>query len=266
MDFASLNVNKALRSDFRKVEWKLAGKVALIVGASGGLGREIARCLGLHQCRVVASYFQNRRPLEELARSLPKGNFLLVKLNLTNPLEVRKFIETAKSVYGRLDILVNTAGVTRDKLIVNLSEEDWNEVLGVNLTGVFYTIKYTLEEMIPQKQGVIINITSRVGKRGAVGQANYAAAKAGLIGFTKSLAQEVGKYNIRVNAIIPGFTLTGMTSSLPLRIQEKARQESALKSLGRAEDVAKMVLFLASAEAQNITGQIFSVDTRVGKE
>jgi len=236
-------------------------RIAFITGASRGIGRACALALADAGARVVLAARQRDR-LEEVAgevRARGREAFV-VEIDMTSPESIKAAFTKAAKEFGRVDILVNNAGTTRDGLAVRMKPEDWNEVLATNLTGAFSAIQQVLPGMMRERWGRIINITSVVGESGNAGQANYAASKAGLIGLTKSLAQEMASRNITVNAVAPGFIETDMTAVLSAEMKQKLLDSIPLKRLGRPEDVAAAVRFLTSEEAGYITGHVLDVN------
>lgn len=240
----------------------LTGKVALITGGSRGIGRAIALTLARQGAAIVVNYQSNAAAAQEVVEQIKTegGRAVAIQGDVRETTAAQEMVKTATSEFGRLDILVNNAGITRDMLLPMMKEEDWDLVLDINLKGVFNVTKAALRPMIRQKSGRIINITSMAGVSGNAGQANYSAAKAGMIGFTKSIAKEIGSRGITVNAVAPGFIPTDLTASVPAEIIEKATEMSALKRPGSAEDVAAAVAYLASDEAAWVTGQVLAVD------
>ncbi len=240
----------------------LAGKVALVTGGSRGIGKAIVLALAGAGAKVVINYQQNaaaaEQALEEIKRAGGEG--MLYRADVTVLEECESMIKAAIDHFGRIDILVNNAGVRRDNLLALLKEEDWDVVVATNLKGVFNCCKAVLRPLLKQKSGGrIINIASVAGLVGNSGQANYAAAKAGVIAFTKSLAKEVGKRGITVNALAPGFIETEMTDDLPENLKAEAKNRIALGAFGTPADVAEAVLFLAVG-ANYITGTVISID------
>jgi len=236
-------------------------RIAFITGASRGIGRACELALADAGARVVLAARQRDR-LEEVAgevRARGREAFV-VEIDMTSPESIKAAFTKAAKEFGRVDILVNNAGTTRDGLAVRMKPEDWNEVLATNLTGAFSAIQQVLPGMMRERWGRIINITSVVGESGNAGQANYAASKAGLIGLTKSLAQEMASRNITVNAVAPGFIETDMTAVLSAEMKQKLLDSIPLKRLGRPEDVAAAVRFLTSEEAGYITGHVLDVN------
>ncbi len=239
-----------------------AGKVAVVTGGSRGLGRGIALELGKRGAKVVVNYHTNAAAAAEVVELIKQAGSeaLAVPADVTQYAAAASLIKSATDFGGRLDILVNNAGTTRDMLLAMMPESDWDLVISTNLKSAYNCSKAALKPMMRQKYGRIVNITSVAGLAGNPGQTNYSASKAGLIGFTKSLAKEIGGRNITVNAVAPGFVLTDLTSSLPKNLLDDAVKMTPLGRLGAIEDVAYAVAFLASDEAVYITGQVLSVD------
>jgi 3-oxoacyl-[acyl-carrier protein] reductase len=236
----------------------LTGKAALVTGASGGIGGAIAR--GLHaQGATVVLTGTRAAALEELAKSLGDRTHVIVS-NLGDPAEADKLMAAAEAAAGKIDILVNNAGITRDMLSMRMKDEDWQAVIDVNLTAAFRLSRAAIRNMIKRRAGRIISITSIVGTTGNPGQANYAAAKAGMVGMSKSLAAEVASRNITVNCVAPGFIETAMTDKL--NDQQKERIKGAIPAgrIGQPAEVAGAVVFLASDEAGYLTGQTLHVN------
>lgn len=240
----------------------LKGKTALITGASRGIGKAIALKLAAEGAGIVLNYIHNEAAAAELVQQIETsgGRALAVRADVSLFEEARELVAKAWTKFGAVDILVNNAGITRDGLLMRMTEEDFDRVLEVNLKGAFNCCRQVVPLMVKQRSGRIINITSVVGLVGNAGQVNYAASKAGLVGLTKSLAKEIGSRSITVNAIAPGFIETDMTSALSAEVIKVAQDSTALKRLGKPEDVAEAVCFLASAGAGYITGQVLSVD------
>jgi len=237
----------------------LTGKRALVTGASGGIGREIAKALAKAGATVALSGTRVAA-LEDTAKELPPGNHPILPCNLSDHDAVDKLVPSAETALGGLDILINNAGMTRDNLFMRMKNEEWDEVLAVNLTAAFHLTRAVLRGMMKQRFGRIISITSVVGVAGNPGQANYAASKAGLIGMSKSLAQEVASRNITVNTVAPGFIASAMTDELNDKQRETILVKIPSGRLGTAEEVAGGVVFLASNEAGYITGQTLNVN------
>lgn len=234
-------------------------KLALITGGSRGIGKAIALKLAAAGYDIVINYAGNTDAANQTIEEIKKLNVKAeaYKFDVSNQTEVEENITKIIEKYGRIDVLVNNAGITRDDLFIRMTEEKWSAVINTNLNSAFYVTKPVVKLMMKQRFGSIVNTTSVVGVYGNVGQANYSAAKAGLIGFTKSLAKELGARNIRVNAVAPGFIATDMTKDLA-NIEEYLKLIS-LKRLGTAEDVAQAVKFLA-VDSEYVTGQVLEVD------
>jgi len=240
---------------------ELLGKVALVTGAAQGIGKAIALLLAEKGADVVVSDI-NVEKAQETAREIEeKGRkSMALKVNVADPDEVEKMVEAIIERFSRIDILVNNAGITRDKLLLRMSSEDWDAVLDVNLKGVFNCTKSVIKYMSKQRSGKIVNIASVVGLMGNVGQANYAASKAGVIGFTKTVAREFAQRGININAIAPGYIQTPMTEVLPERVKEELMRLIPMGRLGQPEDVAQAVLFLVSEASNYVTGQVLNVN------
>jgi 3-oxoacyl-[acyl-carrier protein] reductase len=240
----------------------LQGKVAVVTGSSRGIGRAIALELASQGAKVVVNYRASQEEAEKVLQAIQEGGGegMIVRADVSLFAEAKELIDKSIEAYGGLDILVNNAGTTRDTLIMRMSEEEWDVVLDTNLKSVYNCSKAVIRPMMKKRYGRIINITSVVGLAGQAGQTNYAASKAGLIGFTKSLAKEVGSRGITVNAVAPGFISTAMTGVLPQEMVDEAVEATPLGRLGETEDVAYAVAFLASERAGFITGQVLSVD------
>jgi len=240
----------------------LKDRVAVVTGASRGIGRAIAMELARRGAKVVVNYRASAGAAEEVVKAIQDagGEAIAVKADVSKLDEAQALIKTATDAFGRLDILVNNAGATRDMLLAMMKEEDWDLVLATNLKSAFNCCKAALRPMMRQRYGRIVNITSVAGIAGNPGQTNYAASKAGLIGFTKSLAKEIGARHITVNAVAPGFVETELTKDLPADLKEAALKATPLGRWGTAEEMAYAVAFLASDEAAFITGQTLSVD------
>lgn len=236
-------------------------RTALVTGASKGIGKATALTLAGAGLRVALAA-RTVEKLEEVAAEIKSagGEAFVVALDLASPESITAGIGTVQKEFGRVDILVNNAGITKDGLAVRMKQADWEQVLQTNLSGAFYAIQQVLHPMMKERWGRIINISSVVGEMGNPGQANYVAAKAGLIGLTKSLAQEVGSRNITVNAVAPGFIETDMTHGLTQELKDKMLASTPLRRFGRPEDIAAAVKFLASDEASFITGHVLDVN------
>ena len=238
------------------------GKVAVVTGSSRGIGRAIALRLAAGGAKVVVNYHSNEAAASEVVEQVRAngGEAVAVQANVSQPAQAQALIDAAQKAFGRVDILVNNAGTTRDMLIMRMSEEDWDLVIDTNLKGAFNCIKAAARPMMRQRYGRIVNVTSVSGLGGNAGQANYAAAKAGLVGLTKTVAKELGSRNITCNAVAPGYVPTDLTGSLPPELVELAIQRTILGRAGTAEDMAAAVAFLASDDASFVTGQVLTVD------
>lgn len=241
---------------------KLEGKVAVVTGASRGIGRAIALKLAEEGAKVVVNYSGSQAKAGEVVAMIQEngGEAIAVQASVSQTEEVTALMDAAVKTYGSLDILVNNAGITRDNLLMRMKEDEWDDVLNTNLKGVFLCTKAVTRQMMKQRAGRIINISSIVGVAGNAGQANYVAAKAGVIGLTKTTAKELASRNILVNAIAPGFIETEMTEQLPEDIKQGMLTQIPLAKLGQPEDIAKAVAFLASEDANYMTGQTLHID------
>ena len=241
---------------------KLEGKVAVVTGASRGIGRAIAVKLAEEGAKVVVNYSGSQAKAEEVVEMIQAngGEAIAVQASVSQTEEVTALMDAAVKTFGALDILVNNAGITRDNLLMRMKEDEWDDVLNTNLKGVFLCTKAVTRQMMKQRAGRIINISSIVGVAGNAGQANYVAAKAGVIGLTKTTAKELASRNILVNAIAPGFIETEMTEQLPEDIKKGMLTQIPLAKLGQPEDIAKAVAFLASDDANYMTGQTLHID------
>jgi 3-oxoacyl-[acyl-carrier protein] reductase len=242
----------------------LAGKKALVTGSSRGIGRQIALKLAGAGADIVVNYpveaeADNAQQVAEEIQDLGQ-QAVAVKADVTDKDEVSGMIEEMKEEFETIDIVVNNAGITRDTLLLRMDEAAWRQVIDVNLTGAFNVTQEVLRTMMKQRSGRIINISSVVGLRGNAGQANYSASKAGLIGLTKSTAQELAKRGVTVNAVAPGFIKTAMTDELDEKTKQEIIDEVPMNELGDPEDVADTVLFLASGAARYVTGEVIRVD------
>lgn len=241
---------------------KQEGKVALITGSSRGIGKATALHLAEDRVNIVVNYLNNSKGAEETVQEIRKMGYKA----FTFQADIRNFEETQKLVnftvekFGKIDILVNNAGIVQDRTLQKMSLEEWDNVIRTNLTGVFYCSKLVTQEMVKQKSGRIINICSVIGQIGNFGQTNYAATKAGILGFTKSLALEMAGLGITVNAVCPGFIETDMVRKLPDKIKEEVLQRIPLKRFGQPREVAELIAFLASERSSYITGQTFSIN------
>lgn len=237
----------------------LSQKIALVTGASRGIGAAIASTLAQAGATVIGTAITEESAVAVGRQLEPwQGHGRVLEINEENSIE--NLIAGIEKEFGRLDILVNNAGITRDSLLMRMKEEEWDDIMQVNLKSVFRASKAVLRGMMKQRSGRIINITSVVGAMGNAGQSNYAAAKAGLMGFSKSLAREVGSRGITVNCVAPGFIDTAMTQALPEEVRAAFTAQTSLGKFGEADDVAAAVLFLASEQARYITGQTLHVN------
>lgn len=240
----------------------LQGKVAVVTGASRGIGRAVAIELGKLGAKVVVNYSGSEAKALEVVDEI-KGlgtDAIAVQANVAESDSVQAMIKEAISTFGSVDILVNNAGITRDNLLMRMKEDEWDDVINTNLKGVFLCTKAVTRQMMKQRAGRIINISSIVGVSGNAGQANYVAAKSGVIGLTKTTAKELASRNITVNAVAPGFIATDMTDKLNEEVQSEMLKQIPLASFGQPEDVANAVAFLASDASRYITGQTIHVD------
>ncbi len=237
-------------------------KVAMITGATRGIGKQIALTLANEGYNIVLNYRTENDELKQLKNKIESKNVkcLAVQGDVTNFEDCKQMIESAIKEFGKIDVLVNNAGITKDMLLARMKEEDFKQVIDVNLVGTFNMTKNVISYMMKARNGRIINISSVVGIAGNAGQTNYSASKAGIIGFTKSLAKEVASRNILVNAVAPGFIETNMTDVLKQEVKDEIAKNIPLKRMGTPQDVANVVKFLASEDSSYITGQVISVD------
>ena len=237
-------------------------KVALITGGTRGIGKEIACTLAEENYDIIINYRTENEELMKLKKEIEQKRVrcLLLKGDVSNFEDCKKLVEEAINRMNHIDVLVNNAGITKDMLLMRMKPEDFNEVINVNLIGTFNMTKNVINYMMKERKGRIINVSSVVGIYGNAGQTNYAASKAGIIGFTKSLAKEVASRNILVNAIAPGFIQTDMTNILKENVKDEIAKTIPLKRMGTAKDVANVVKFLVSEDSSYITGQVIQVD------
>ena len=240
----------------------LSGSVALVTGASRGIGAVIARRLAEAGVKVGVNYLSSPESAEEVVSSIISagGEALLVEGDVAQEEPAKSTIQQVVSHWGRIDILVNNAGINRDRLLLRMNTDDWDQVIQVDLRGAFLCTRFVMPHLIKQRSGRIVNISSVVGISGNPGQANYAAAKAGLIGFTKSVAREVAARNVTVNALAPGYIATGMVEKLSEAAREKILSRIPMGRFGVAEDVSEAVVFLCSNGASYITGEVLTID------
>ncbi len=238
---------------------RLDEQVAIVTGASRGIGRAVAKELADHGAAVVVNYFQSQEPAEALVTEITGGGgkAIAVRANVGEPDDAQALAQRALDEFGRIDILVNNAGVNRDRSLRRMSTEEWQEVINTDLNSAFYCTSAVLPDMVERKYGRIINMSSIIGQMGNIGQANYAAAKAGLIAFSKSAAQELARYNITVNAMCPGFIETDMVIALSDEVKEALISRIPLGRFGRPDEVAAFIRFLVT-EGDWITGQQFN--------
>jgi NAD(P)-dependent dehydrogenase (short-subunit alcohol dehydrogenase family) len=240
----------------------LEGAVVVVTGAGRGMGRAIAEELGSAGAKVVVNYSRSKEPAEEVVQKLSQNgaqDAVAIGADVSKPDEAKKLIEETLERFGRIDVLVNNAGITVDKTMKKLTTDDWEKVVQVDLNSSYYTVKAALSQFIEQESGTIINISSFVGQAGNFGQTNYAAAKAGMIGFTKSAAQELARYNVTVNAICPGFIETDMFSAVPEEVKDRIRARIPLGRIGEPYEVARAVRFLVE-DGSYITGQTININ------
>jgi 3-oxoacyl-[acyl-carrier protein] reductase len=245
---------------------ELEGKVALVTGASRGMGKAIVSKLASLGCKVVVNYVaieaSNKVDADNLVESIIHlgGEAISVEADVRDSETVKAMVEQVTDKWSKIDILVNNAGINRDTLLLRMSNDAWDDVVSTNLRGAYLCTKFALRSMTRQEWGRIINISSVSGIVGNIGQSNYAASKGGLIAFTKSIAREMGSRNITVNAVAPGYIITGMTDKLPSERKEAILSMIPLQRFGQPEDVAELVAFLASDRAGYITGQVITID------
>ena len=240
---------------------KLKNEVTIVTGAGSGIGKETALLFAKEGAKVIVADINEKsgnETVEEIKKAGGEGIF--VKLDACNRELAKQMVKETLEKYGKIDVLIANAGIVQDALLTKMTEEQWDKVINVNLKGTFNCIQAVVDVMIQQGKGVIINTSSVVGLYGNVGQVNYSAAKAGLIGMTKTLAKELGKKGIRVNAVAPGFIMTPMTAGVPEKVLELMKEKTPLRKLGEPRDVANAYLFLASDDAKYVNGAVLSVD------
>lgn len=244
----------------------LENKVALVTGGSRGIGRAIAISLASNGAFVVVNYCGSKDKADEVVKEITDngGSAVAYQADIADVDAVKSMFDYIIKEYKSLDILINNAGITRDNLILKMTEEEFDQVINTNLRGVFFCLKQASRIMLKQKRGTILNLSSVSGVRGNPGQVNYSAAKAGVVGMTKTLAKELGSRGITVNAIAPGYIKTDMTHVLKDELKEKIAEAVPLKRLGNPEDIAEMATFLVSPKASYITGQVIEIDGGLG--
>ena len=244
----------------------LSGKVALVTGGSRGIGRSICTHLAEQGAAVAINYRQSAEQAEDLRQKIEAagGKAITIQADVRKPEDVERMVEETVAGLGRLDVLVNNAGFNRDTLILRMSLADWDEVMELNLRAVFLCTKAVLRTMMKQRWGRVINIGSVSGLEGNAGQANYAAAKAGLVGFTRAVAREMGSRNVTANLVMPGLVITELTKDIRQEIIDGVNQRLLVDRMGKPEDISACVVYLASDEAEYITGQVLSVDGGLG--
>lgn len=237
-------------------------KVAFITGGTRGIGKEVALKFAENGYDIVINYVSDRTDVEKLKKELEEKNIkaLILKADVTNREQIEELAKQAIEEFGRIDVLVNNAGITKDNLLIRMSEEEFDKVIEVNLKGTYIVTKAVTKYMMKKRAGSIINLSSVVGVSGNAGQVNYSASKAGIIGFTKSIAKELSSRNIRANAVAPGFIETDMTAVLSDNIKENIHNQIPLKRMGTAKEVASLIYFLGSEESSYITGQVINID------
>ena len=239
---------------------KLEGKVALITGGANGIGKVTAKRFLIEGAKVVISDINEKLGNETVDELQRYGEITFIQADVSNTEQVEKMVDSIVGTYKKIDILINNAGITIDGMLTKMDESSWEKVLSVNLSGVFKCTKAVVPVMLEQGSGVILNASSVVGIHGNIGQTNYAATKAGVIGLTKSWAKEFGAKGIRVNAVAPGFIATDMTATIPQKLLDVMEYKTPLKKLGKPEDIAAAYLYLASDDANFVTGTILNVD------
>ena len=237
-------------------------KTVLVTGASRGIGKEVALKYAENGYDVIINYVSDKTDVKALENEFKEkgAECLILKADVSNQDEVQKLVDGAIAKFGKIDVLVNNAGITKDNLLMRMSEEEFDKVLEINLKGTFLVTKAVTKYMMKKRTGSIINLSSVVGVAGNAGQCNYSASKAGIIGFTKSIAKELASRNIRANAVAPGFIETDMTSVLPDNVKEAIHNQIPLKRMGSAKEVSELIYFLGSEKSSYITGQVINID------
>ena len=237
-------------------------KTVFVTGGSRGIGKEVALKFAEEGYDVIINYVSEKTDVEALKKEFEEkgAETLILKADVSKEVEVQEVIKQAIEKFGKIDVLVNNAGITRDNLLMRMSEEEFDKVLEINLKGTFIVTKAVTKYMMKKRSGSIINLSSVVGVSGNAGQCNYSASKAGIIGFTKSVAKELASRNIRANAVAPGFIETDMTNVLPENVKEEIHNQIPLKRMGSAKEVAELIYFLGSEKSSYITGQVINVD------
>ena len=237
-------------------------KTVFVTGASRGIGKEVALKYAENGYNVIINYVSDKTDVEALEKEFKEkgADSLILKADVSNPEEVQNVVDKAIEKFGKIDVLVNNAGITRDNLLMRMSEEEFDKVLEINLKGTFLVTKAVTKYMMKKRSGSIINLSSVVGVAGNAGQCNYSASKAGIIGFTKSIAKELASRNIRANAVAPGFIETDMTAVLSDSVKESIHNQIPLKRMGSAKEVAELIYFLGSEKSSYITGQVINID------
>ena len=237
-------------------------KTVFVTGASRGIGKEVALKYAENGYDVIINYVSDKTDVEKKEKEFKEkgADTLILKADVSNPEEVQNVVDKAIEKFGKIDVLVNNAGITRDNLLMRMSEEEFDKVLEINLKGTFLVTKAVTKYMMKKRSGSIINLSSVVGVAGNAGQCNYSASKAGIIGFTKSIAKELASRNIRANAVAPGFIETDMTAVLSDSVKESIHNQIPLKRMGSAKEVAELIYFLGSEKSSYITWQVINVD------
>ena len=237
-------------------------KTVFVTGASRGIGKEVALKYAENGYDVIINYVSDKTDVEALEKEFKEkgADTLILKADVSNPEEVQNVVDKAIEKFGKIDVLVNNAGITRDNLLMRMSEEEFDKVLEINLKGTFLVTKAVTKYMMKKRSGSIINLSSVVGVAGNAGQCNYSASKAGIIGFTKSIAKELASRNIRANAVAPGFIETDMTAVLSDNVKESIHNQIPLKRMGSSKEVAELIYFLGSEKSSYITGQVINID------